>query len=253
MKPPLLTSPRRWERDGFLPTVFSMWFYRAAYFFGVKPSRLVRWYYGAGALNASFLLFTRAPEPGAVKTRLIPTLGASGACQLHQQLVANALGALAAMEDSHRVLAVAGDPSAPAVQAWQAQAAASVWKQEGEDLGERMYRGLLRANESGGAAVLFGSDCPPIDGVYLREAVASLEHADVVLGLPRMRLWADRYKTRAAVLVPGHPLGNRSRAGGDYSSHRGQRQPLPVAGAGMDVDDAEDLLRWQKWSVTQTR
>ena len=43
---PLITSSRRWERDGVLRTVLLMWRLRLAYFLGVDPDELVGRYYG---------------------------------------------------------------------------------------------------------------------------------------------------------------------------------------------------------------
>lgn len=40
----LSTSSRRWERQGVLRTIFLMWGLRFAYWLGVSPSRLVRYY-----------------------------------------------------------------------------------------------------------------------------------------------------------------------------------------------------------------
>ncbi len=40
----LVTSSRRWESNGVLRTVLLMWCLRLAYFFGVAPARLARWY-----------------------------------------------------------------------------------------------------------------------------------------------------------------------------------------------------------------
>jgi len=40
------TSSRRWERDGVLRTILTMWWLRFAYFIGVSPRRLQGWYYG---------------------------------------------------------------------------------------------------------------------------------------------------------------------------------------------------------------
>jgi len=42
----LVTSSRKWEREGVLRTVVRMWLIRAAYRAGVCPERLARWYYG---------------------------------------------------------------------------------------------------------------------------------------------------------------------------------------------------------------
>ncbi|HAS51547.1 MAG TPA: glycosyl transferase [Gammaproteobacteria bacterium] len=45
---PLITSSRRWERDGVMRTILLMWRLRLAYFFGADPDRLARIYYGEG-------------------------------------------------------------------------------------------------------------------------------------------------------------------------------------------------------------
>jgi rSAM/selenodomain-associated transferase 2 len=41
---PVVTSSRRWERNGILRTVVRMWTLRLAYALGVSPARLSRWY-----------------------------------------------------------------------------------------------------------------------------------------------------------------------------------------------------------------
>jgi hypothetical protein len=40
LRPPVMTSARRWERNGVLRTVLLMWRLRAAYAFGADPARL---------------------------------------------------------------------------------------------------------------------------------------------------------------------------------------------------------------------
>ncbi|MEO7403500.1 MAG: TIGR04283 family arsenosugar biosynthesis glycosyltransferase [Burkholderiales bacterium] len=42
----VITSGRRWDRDGLLRTIVTMWALRVAYFLGVGPERLARYYYG---------------------------------------------------------------------------------------------------------------------------------------------------------------------------------------------------------------
>ena len=46
LQQPVLTSSRRWEQAGVLRTVLRMWLLRLAYYFGVSPQRLWRFYYG---------------------------------------------------------------------------------------------------------------------------------------------------------------------------------------------------------------
>lgn len=47
VKKPVVTSSRRWEHHGVLKTILLMWYLRALYFCGVKPSVLVKKYYGS--------------------------------------------------------------------------------------------------------------------------------------------------------------------------------------------------------------
>ncbi len=44
----VLTSARRWQQHGAWRTIALMWWLRAAYFFGVDPVRLQRWYRAPG-------------------------------------------------------------------------------------------------------------------------------------------------------------------------------------------------------------
>ena len=44
LRPPLLTSSRRWEQNGIVRTVLLMWRLRLAYYCGVSPAKLARQY-----------------------------------------------------------------------------------------------------------------------------------------------------------------------------------------------------------------
>ncbi len=57
-------------------------------------------------------------------------------------------------------------------------------KQEGTDLGERMYNGAARALDERGAdaVVIIGTDCPALDVAYLRGALEKLRDHDAVIG-----------------------------------------------------------------------
>ena len=49
LRPPVTTSSRRWEQNGYLATILLMWRLRLLYFLGVSPGRLVKLYYPAAA------------------------------------------------------------------------------------------------------------------------------------------------------------------------------------------------------------
>jgi hypothetical protein len=44
LRRPIVSSGRRWEREGVWSTIFLMWGLRLAYFLGVSPERLARRY-----------------------------------------------------------------------------------------------------------------------------------------------------------------------------------------------------------------
>lgn len=129
--------------------------------------------------DAVIQIFARAPVPGAVKTRLIPALGAEGAAALQAKLL-------------FRTLEMATRASMAPVQLWCApdcrHAAFQDWPgvsrhvQQGADLGERMAHALAAGLRSAQRVVLIGTDCPALDANGLHQAIARLADHDVVLG-----------------------------------------------------------------------
>lgn len=131
----------------------------------------------------TILVFARAPVPGASKTRLIPTLGASGAARLQAQLLARTLDEVAKVRNVLRVLCADSEESG----LWLAQHMLPTgWQlsvQRGEDLGERMHDALLNAVSTAGQAILIGSDIIDFSAEDLMQALHVLrEGSEVVLG-----------------------------------------------------------------------
>lgn len=127
------------------------------------------------------MIFAKAPQPGAVKTRLIPALGADGAAALARAMLDHTLQqALAAGLDAELCMSPApGDP------AWHGVAlpAGVACTAQGEgDLGERMDRAMQRALAlQRGPVLLIGTDCPALSSEHLREAARQLAAHDAVM------------------------------------------------------------------------
>ena len=126
------------------------------------------------------LVFARAPEPGATKTRLIPALGAEGAARLSERLLRRTL-------DLAREFKVElwCTPSAdhPAFARSQRVMNVVLKTQRGADLGLRMLAGLESALAEAPWALLIGTDCPELTAADLHQAAGWLEGgADAVLG-----------------------------------------------------------------------
>lgn len=121
------------------------------------------------------LVFCKAPVAGAVKTRLIPALGAQRAAALQQLLIRHAL--------ELAVQARVGD-----VELWGAPAAEhpllldcvgdlpveGVSQCEG-DLGARMLHAAITTLAGGARPIIIGSDCPALDAAHLSAASRALD------------------------------------------------------------------------------
>lgn len=133
--------------------------------------------------------FARWPRQGAVKTRLIPALGAAGACRAHVELTERVLLNLAGVTNRRWDYCIAWDhaPGPTTVDAASLldlidRLNVRVSVQRGDDLGERMLNALVDGLASYQTVLIVGSDCPAVDVPYVMQALASLERQDVVLG-----------------------------------------------------------------------
>lgn len=132
------------------------------------------------SLSISLHLLARVPEPGRVKTRLIPALGEEGASDLQRLLLERAL-ALPAQGFSERYLWLDESPD----ESLETLAEAFDWTVVGQpagDLGERMRRIAALGLAESDAVVLIGNDCPALDGEYLAAACEALKAQEAVLG-----------------------------------------------------------------------
>ena len=122
------------------------------------------------------MLFTKAPRPGFVKTRLIPHVGAEAACRLHEAFVRDTLSMLSEAENTcdieiHADLRWDG---------WMLDNRSFQLQAEG-DLGTRMLTALKGAlNQLRPVAVIIGSDSPTLPAAYIRRILEC--PADVCLG-----------------------------------------------------------------------
>lgn len=133
------------------------------------------------------LIFTRYPEVGQVKTRLIPALGATAATELHRQMVRHTLNQVKALRDRRLqplqvTVCFAGEVDVARVEAWIG-AEFSAQPQAAGDLGDRLTQGFETAFAAGASQVLaIGTDCPGLNAAVMEQALVALADHDVVLG-----------------------------------------------------------------------
>lgn len=131
----------------------------------------------------SINVFTRVPEPGRVKTRLIPAIGAHRAAALLRCMTRITLARAREADIGPVTLWCTPAPDAT-LRTLAGEFEAESRVQLGADLGERMHHALQKALDEHAAALVLGTDCPFISvGDLERTRSLLFEHDNrVVLG-----------------------------------------------------------------------
>ena len=130
------------------------------------------------------ILFTRFPEPGTVKTRLIPSLGPAGASDLQARMTENVFNwAKDLMSKLPVTLTVAYEGEGEdQFRKWLGDGVIYHPQCPG-DLGKRMVEAIEGAFSRGGqTAILVGTDIPNLTSRVLETAFEILKEKDIVLG-----------------------------------------------------------------------
>ena len=199
------------------------------------------------------LVFTRFPQPGRVKTRLIPALGPDAAAKLHEALTRRTLETArafcAASRFAPRVCVADGD-LAPMQMSFGDDF--DYAPQSGADLGERLANAVHSAFVDGAGEVLVaGTDCPELSPDALGAAQTALGTADVVLG-PALDggyyligLRAERPELFQNVdWGTENVLAQTLRIAQDLGLTVHRLSPL------SDIDEPQDLLVWRRVAGT---
>jgi rSAM/selenodomain-associated transferase 1 len=203
------------------------------------------------ALIEQLIIFSRYPEPGRTKTRLIPRLGAAGAAELQRQMTEHTLRQVRTFQTGRSVLGVVAFTGATAdpMRAWLG----AHWQyapQAVGDLGQRMAAAIATSQAAGAQrTVIIGIDCPDLTPAILTAAFEQLQSYPVVLGPAQ-----DGGYYLVGVTEPMPALFT----GIDWGTDRVLAQSLQaIAAQGKscallptlgDVDYPEDLPIWEKYA-----
>ncbi|MBW4536576.1 MAG: TIGR04282 family arsenosugar biosynthesis glycosyltransferase [Pleurocapsa minor HA4230-MV1] len=207
-------------------------------------------------MTETLIIFSRYPEPGKTKTRMIPALGALGAAELQQKMTEHTLKTAIALKLS-RNLAIEVHFAGGNIQSM------TEWLGEDFDyipqvlgnLGHKMQSSFERAFALGSQRVLIiGTDCPDIEQTILTQAFDSLERHDLVLGVaedggyyliglnkPIAELFQNIIWGTEQVLNQTKNIAQQLKLNVHY---------LPTL---ADVDRPEDLKIWQKYIYSRTK
>ena len=130
------------------------------------------------------IVFTRFPEPGKTKTRLIPALGPNGAARLQRQMTEHIIAAAAKLSNrpglTIEVYHEGGNTDL--MQEWLGSQ--FTYRSQGTgNIGRRMLRAFENAfQDEMATAVIVGSDIPKISANIIQQAFEGLQKNDLVLG-----------------------------------------------------------------------
>ena len=203
--------------------------------------------------HARILVFSKAPVPGQVKTRLIPLLGQAGAASLYCTLLEHTLEKMTT--SGLCPVELHCDPSTghDYFQYCRQRYAVTLRQQVAGDLGVRMSMALQRCLADARAALLVGADCPALSARDIEQALEQLRRgADIVLGpardggyylvgmhAPHDRLFTDipwgSTQVLARTLQHAARLGLRTR----------------LLDTRDDIDTPDDYLAWRAGEFNQ--
>jgi len=130
------------------------------------------------------IVFTRYPEAGTTKTRLIPALGPDGAAELHRRMASRMLVTVRQFINmcpgTVEVRFESGNKGL--LREWLGSDLSYRYQGEG-DLGMRMFAAFKDAfRKRAEAAVIIGTDCPDLSSQLMQQAFVKLAARDLVLG-----------------------------------------------------------------------
>ena len=135
-------------------------------------------------MSETLIIFSRYPQAGKTKTRLIPALGAEGAAILQREMTEHTVNTARKLKRSRERLSIeihfnGGDRQL--MTNWLGQDF-NYYSQVDGDLGQKMRSAFARAFRNGSnRVIIIGIDCPDLDRTVLSEAFVALESRNTQL------------------------------------------------------------------------
>lgn len=135
-------------------------------------------------ISEKLIVFTRYPEPGITKTRLIPVLGKAGAANLHRLMAQRTIARALSLQKSRRLSVEIHHTGGSQQQMEDWLGTDLIYQNQIDgDLGARMTAAFQNSFDSGVDKVaIIGTDCPDLKAEILAQAFDELSDRDLVLG-----------------------------------------------------------------------
>ena len=206
----------------------------------------------AGPASDRVIVFSKYPEPGYAKTRLIPCLGQGRAAKLQQHLSHHTF------EVAREFCAGTGDRcwhvrfaggSAEKMAAMFGDVVGRFLPQEGEGLGQRLQHATQAAFQDGVSKLLvIGTDCPAMSKDVLGRAFKKLSASDIVLG-PALDggYYLIGMRAPKPLLFENIAWGSDSVLKQTIAAAKRAKCNVVLLDPLADVDHPEDLIHCRKW------
>jgi rSAM/selenodomain-associated transferase 2/rSAM/selenodomain-associated transferase 1 len=207
------------------------------------------------------IIFTRYPETGITKTRLIPLLGAEGAANLQRKMTEHTLSRMKGLTASNDLtIEIRYDGgNEQLMRRWLGSKFEYAPQGDG-DLGRRMQRAFEDAFEFGAAsAVMIGTDIPDLTVKVIKKAFAVLRQKEMVLGPAK----DGGYYLIGFEKTAFSPAVGNLFSGITWGEHDVLKKTIKIAmGLGVsyslvdeldDVDRPEDLFIWERSQISGHR
>lgn len=172
---PVLTSPRRWERDGWWRRSAGNVLLQALFFAGVSPQRLAGWYSHPprGSTREALVVMARVPSGTLGKSRLTRDLGGDH-LELRRALLLDTLEVARGVAAADLFVAVEPAESIDEMRELVGDRD-RLFPQHGDTLGDRMRNAFVRLFAAGySSVVMIGSDLPSLPTSHVAQAFQHL-------------------------------------------------------------------------------
>jgi uncharacterized protein len=197
----------------------------------------------------ALIVFTRTPQPGYTKTRLIPTLGAEGAALLHRALLEHSLATAMGSGIKPVHLAYAEPAPSPILARLAAQYQCGMLPQGNGDLGDRMARvaNTVLAQDFQAPVLLMGTDCPSLSIGDIRKARQALTEANgpqvVFIGAEDGGYVLVGFKVLVPELFSNIEWGTSAVLSASLAALAKSGVSAQILSTRYDIDREEDYLR----------
>ncbi|HDY88658.1 MAG TPA: DUF2064 domain-containing protein, partial [bacterium] len=199
------------------------------------------------------IVFTRYPQSGQTKTRLIPKLGPDGAAELQRKMGIHTMFTVRRFIHRHPLsMEVQFEGGSKDVMRTWLGSDISYHPQYTGDLGNRMARAFRAAFHDGMKhVVIVGTDSPGLTESHLQESFDNLKHSNLVVGPARdggyYLIGLGRKSSKRAIkdLFTAIPWGTNDVLNKTMNIAKNSKLSYSLLEPLDDIDKPEDLILWK--------